>query len=143
VLIEQAGRVLLVRRNITPYRDHWDIPGGFVHESEHPTDAARREAREETGLEVQLTRLLGIFVDRYGEGADYTFNVYYRARVVGGTLAPADDAAEARWFAPGALPAALAFPDHERLVLAAWQASMAADPHPDPAADPTLTAHRP
>src|SRR4051794_26956379 len=91
VLVEQDGRVLLVQRAIAPYKGAWDIPGGFLHEWEHPATGARRELREETGLEVELTAFLGIFIDRYGP-ADYnTFNVYYRGRVVGGTLQAADD----------------------------------------------------
>src|SRR5262249_24113117 len=97
VLVEQDGAVLLVRRNIAPVLGDWDIPGGYLHEWEHRAAAARREVLEETGLRVELTRLLGIFIDRYGAAdAPATFNVYYRARVTGGTLAPADDASEAR-----------------------------------------------
>ncbi len=140
-LIEQDGAVLLVRRNIAPFRDHWDIPGGYLHETEHPADGARREVREETGLRVELTQLLGIFLDRYGSNDSYTFNVYYRARPVGGTLQPADDAAEACWFAAAALPTPIAFPGHIPQVLAVWQAAVAANPHPDPAADSTLAVH--
>ena len=132
VLVEQDGRVLLVRRAVDPFRGAWDIPGGFLHEDEHPAAGARREVREETGLDVALTALLGIFLDRYGDSGEFTFNVYYRGRVVGGTLRPADDAAAAAWFAPDALPAAIAFPDHERAVLAAWAAAVRADPDPPP-----------
>lgn len=132
VLVEQDGRVLLVQRAIAPYQGDWDIPGGFLDEWEHPANAARRELREETGLEVELTALLGIFIDRYGP-ADYnTLNVYYRGRVVGGTLQAADDAAALAWFAPDALPPNMAFPDHEHQVLAAWQAAVARDPAPVP-----------
>ena len=140
-LVERDGAVLLVRRNIEPLRDAWDIPGGYLHAWEHPVEATRRELREETGLEIEVTRLLGIFIDRYGSNDANTFNVYYRARPVGGTLHPADDAAEARWFGPGELPANLAFPGHIPAVLRAWQASVAAEPHPEPATDGTLAVH--
>ncbi|HMA34170.1 MAG TPA: NUDIX domain-containing protein [Chloroflexia bacterium] len=140
-LIEQDGAVLLVRRNIEPFSGYWDIPGGYLQEWEHPADGARREVQEETGLEVELTRLLGIFVDSYGSEGSNTFNVYYRARPVGGHLQPADDAAEARWFPPDSLPANIAFPGHIPDVLAAWRAALAAEPHPDPAADPALAVH--
>ncbi len=140
VLVEHAGRVLLVQRAITPYQGDWDIPGGFLHEWEHPATGALRELREETGLEVELTALLGIFIDRYGP-ADYnTFNVYYRGRVIGGTLQAADDAAALAWFAPDALPPNMAFPDHEHQVLAAWQAAHARDPTPTPTPDMAVFA---
>ncbi len=141
VLIEQAGSVLLVRRNIAPFAGAWDIPGGYLHEWEHPADGARREVREETGLDVALTRLLGIFLDRYGSGDSNTLNVYYRGRPVGGRLAPADDAAEACWFPADALPVTVAFPGHIPEVLRTWRAALAADPTPDPAADPALAVH--
>ena len=141
VLIEQDGALLLVRRNIMPFAGAWDIPGGYLHEWEHPADGARREVREETGLRVELTRLLGIFIDRYGSEDAHTFNVYYRGRPVGGTLAPADDAAEARWFPPDGLPTEIAFPGHIPEVLATWRAALAADPTPDPTADPALAVH--
>jgi 8-oxo-dGTP diphosphatase len=132
VLVEHAGQVLLVQRAIEPYKGCWDIPGGFLHEWEHPAEGAVREVQEETGLEVRLTALLGIFMDRYGS-ADYnTLNIYYRGAMVGGTLQAADDAAALAWFAPDALPADLAFPDHEGQVLAVWRAAVARDPRPAP-----------
>ncbi len=132
VLLEDAGRLLLVRRAVAPFKGDWDIPGGFVLEAEHPAAAARRETWEETGLSIELIALLGIFVDRYGD-ADYnTLNIYYRARVIGGRLRPADDAAVAEWFAPNALPANIAFPGHELHVLAVWRDAVALIPSPRP-----------
>src|SRR5215212_9438934 len=122
-LVEQDGRVLLVRRAIEPYQGAWDIPGGFLEEWEHPATGAIREVQEETGLEIALTALLGIFIDHYGPEDYNTLNVYYRARVLGGVLQAADDAAALAWFAPDALPDEIAFPAHERLALAAWVAS--------------------
>lgn len=134
VLIEQEGRLLLVKRAIDPFKGAWDVPGGFLEEWEHPADGARREAREETGLAVELTALLGIFVDRYGDAGYNTLNIYYRARPTGGRLAAADDASQVEWFAANALPEHIAFPDHEREVLAVWQAALRADPRPAPSA---------
>ena len=121
-IIERDGRVLLGRRNREPYLDWWDIPGGFLEPWEHPADGAVREVREETGLEVRPRELLGMFVDTYGEDedADYTLNVYYLVDVVGGDPQPADDLAELAWFAAGALPDRIAFPN-ARLALGLWE----------------------
>ena len=130
VFLEHDGRLLLVQRAIAPYKGDWDIPGGFLQEWEHPADGARRETHEETGLEIELTALLGIFVDRYGDADFNTLNIYYRARVLGGVLRPADDAERLEWFAPGALPANIAFPGHQHHVLALWREAIARDPHP-------------
>ncbi len=132
VLIEHEDHILLVQRAIEPYKGAWDIPGGFLNEWEHPAEAALREAREETGLDVELTELLGIFVDRYGSAPYNTLNIYYRGRLIGGSPMAADDAERVAWFVAGALPSNLAFSDHIGEVLTAWQAAFARNPYPRP-----------
>ena len=119
VLIVRNGKVLLVRRATEPYRGDWDIPGGFCEEDEHPADAAVREVREETGLEIELTGLFGLWMDEY-EG-QHTLNVYYLAHPLGTKIHVGDDADGAAWFAPDALPARIAF-ENGRKVLRAWAA---------------------
>jgi 8-oxo-dGTP diphosphatase len=106
-IVVDAGRVLLGRRAREPEQGKWDVLGGFVHEGEEPEAALRRELREETGLDVEAERFLGIWLDVYGEGegAVSTLNLVWTARVTGGDMAPADDVAELRWFAPDELPA--------------------------------------
>jgi 8-oxo-dGTP diphosphatase len=120
-LITRGREVLLVRRAIEPFKDHWDIVGGYLEAWEHPEVGARREAREETGLDVALEHLLPMRLDRYGDEA-WTLNMYYIARVVGGAEQPGDDAIEARWFDADDLPTALAFPNHLPAVLKDWHA---------------------
>lgn len=138
-LVERDGVLLLVKRAVAPFEGDWDIPGGFLQEWEHPAEGARREVREETGLEIEVTSLLGILIDRYGD-ADYnTLNIYYRARVVGGVERPADDAATLGWFTANALPANVAFPDHELRVLELWREAVSADPKTGP--DPASVVH--
>jgi ADP-ribose pyrophosphatase YjhB (NUDIX family) len=123
-LCVDSGRVLLARRAYEPFKGFWDIPGGFLEEGEDPRDGLRRELREETGLEVEPERFLGIWMDRYGgdSTAQATLNLYWTARVVGGSPAPADDVSELRWFDRAELPTAdeLAF-ENVPLALAAWR----------------------
>lgn len=119
-LIEDGGRLLLMRRLLSPFRGCWDIPGGHCEAGEHPADAAVREALEETGWRVEATELFGIWMD--SEGGGDAMVVYYRARPVEQVGDPqADETAEMGWFPAGALPEDLAFPAHARHVLAAWE----------------------
>ena len=109
VLVEdEQGRILLVRRAVNPERGKWHIPSGFVDAGEHPEEAARREVREETGLEVHIDELCGVYTyddDLRGAG----IWLCYRGRIVGGTLQPADDVSEVGFFAPAELPQEIAF----------------------------------
>lgn len=112
LVVDAAGRVLLGRRAIDPARGRWDIPGGFCQPDETPEECARRELREETGCEIELTGFLGHLIDVYGEGGDHTLNAVFTARIAAGQPVAADDVAELRWFAPDELP------DRERLAFA-------------------------
>jgi ADP-ribose pyrophosphatase YjhB (NUDIX family) len=104
--VDEAGRILLTRRAWEPYAGMWDLPGGFLHEDEHPLDGLRRELLEETGLEVEPTDWFGAFVVPYGDepGARWVLNLVWRARVVGGEAVAADDVSELRWFERDEVP---------------------------------------
>lgn len=125
-LIIRHGKVLLVRRAIEPFRGHWDIPGGFCEIDEHPIETAIREVREETGLEIELTGLLGIWLDDY-EGS-VTLNVYYLARPLTRRLHINSEADAAAWFAPNALPQHIAFTNGIQ-ALRAWATNDATPLH--------------
>jgi len=114
-ILEREGRVLLARRGREPRRGCWDLPGGFLHETEGAADGLRREFREETGLEVEPVRLLRVDIEPYGER--HVFSVTWLVRGEGEPAA-ADDVDELRWFAPDELPE-MAFPG-QNLVLADW-----------------------
>ena len=105
VLIENdKGEILLTRRAIEPLKGYWDTAGGFCEEDEHPEDAARREIKEELGVDIELTGLIGIFMDRYGDSGDWTINLHYSGRIKGGDIKPADDIDGYEWFPIERLP---------------------------------------
>ncbi len=116
-LVTRNGKVLLVRRSIEPFLGYWDIPGGFCEADEHPTATAIREIREETGLEIELTGLLGLWLDEYAGLC--TLNIYYLARPLSQRLHTDSEADGAAWFAPSALPQRIAFANG-RAALQAW-----------------------
>ena len=131
-LVVHEGRLLLLRRSIEPWRGAWCAPGGFCDEGEDVAAAAIREAREEAGLEIELTGYLGQWVDEYVAGTDegddpaYCCVAYFHARVVGHPAPRADgvEMAELGWFAPDDLPRPLApSPGHGEEIYAAWAAS--------------------
>lgn len=119
-LVIQDERVLLVQRAVEPAKGCWDIPGGFLHADEHPIDGMRREINEETGLDIRVLGLLGVYMDRYlFEGEEsVTLNHYYIVEPIGGELKAADDVNDYRWFDLDHLPAdsMIAF-EHEVQVL--------------------------
>jgi len=102
-----AGRVLLLRR---PDNNLWTIPTGAVKRGETVPEAAVRECREETGLQVEITGLVGVFstpdhVIAYLKGdtvkeVRQPINVCLHARPVGGELTRTAEAAEVAWIAP-------------------------------------------
>ncbi len=116
-ILERDGRVLLARRGREPRRGFWDLPGGFLHETESAAEGLRREFREETGLEIEPLHLLRIDIEPYGDR--YVFSVTWLVRGDGEPVA-ADDVDELRWFGPDELPE-LAFPGQD-LVLGDWVA---------------------
>lgn len=101
IVLFEGERVLLVQRRHPPHTDCWTIPGGKVRFGETLADAAQREMREETGLDVKTLRPLHIaeLIDAPNANASYHYIVIdIAARLIGGTLQAADDVADARWF---------------------------------------------
>jgi ADP-ribose pyrophosphatase YjhB (NUDIX family) len=120
-LVERDGRVLLGRRRHDPAAGRWDVPGGFVNEHEHPLAALDRELLEETGLAIEPTEFLGIWMQPY-DGRN-VLSLTWLARPTGGEERAGDDLVELRWFAPGELPAPeeLAFETYVE-ILSLWRA---------------------
>lgn len=113
---DSRGRLLLVRRGGPPFRGKWALPGGFCDVGETTEEACAREVEEETGVEVRIGRLLGVYSDPKRDPRGHTVSVLYEARPVRGAARGGDDAAEARWFTPReANSLALAF-DHGKIV---------------------------
>jgi 8-oxo-dGTP diphosphatase len=111
-IIEVAGGVVLVRRRNPP--PGWALPGGFVEYGETVETAATREAREETGLAVDLVELFHVYSDPNRDPRRHTISTVFIGRAEGSPVA-GDDAADARVFAQDALPMELAF-DHAQIL---------------------------
>lgn len=118
-IVEEQLSTLLIRRKHDPYQGRWAFPGGFVDEYERPELAARRELREETGVDVDTLRLFGAFGQRGRDPRGWTVTVSYYAIVDAPSLSVAagDDAASVAW-KPIDRTGSLAFDHREMLQLA-------------------------
>ena len=99
-LIEHEGRLVLIRRLAPPLAGYWAPPAGYVECGESVEEAVRREAKEETGLDIALDGLFEV----YSRADVNVLIIAYRAHAVGGALRPGDDALEAGLYAPGEWP---------------------------------------
>jgi len=112
VVIEIGDRIVLIRRRNPPHG--WALPGGFIDAGERVGDAARREAREETALEVELTDVLGVYSDPTRDPRGPTISTVFIGRATGVPQA-GDDAAGVALFGADDLPTPLAF-DHAQIL---------------------------
>ncbi|MGD8591877.1 MAG: NUDIX hydrolase, partial [Gammaproteobacteria bacterium] len=112
-LIDRTDRpIVLIERKNPPYG--WAIPGGFVDIGETLEQAAIREAKEETCLDVTLTCLLGNYSNPSRDARHHTVSAVYIAQAQGDPKA-ADDAAHLQLYTPHNLPESLAF-DHNKIL---------------------------
>ena len=118
-LVEENGRILLMRRGNTPERGRWTFPAGYVDYGETPVRTAIRECAEEVGLCVRSLGLLGLYADvRHPHAAV----AVYLASVMAGRPQVSREAEEVRYFGSSEIPwQTLAFPS-TRAALADWLA---------------------
>jgi ADP-ribose pyrophosphatase YjhB (NUDIX family) len=109
VIISQGEKILLARRASEPAKGMWDLVGGFVDVEESVEDAVIRETKEETGLDVTVTKYLGSIPDVYGETNIATLNFCYWVQVKKGSPKTASDVSELKWFLKNEIPENMAF----------------------------------
>jgi 8-oxo-dGTP diphosphatase len=119
VVFDERGFVLLIRRKHDPFKGSYALPGGFVDVGERVEDGCRRELREETGLQVEGLRLVGVYSDPDRDPRGHTCSVAYLARVARAEPVAGDDAAAAEWVADWRAEQ-LAF-DHAQIIADAEQ----------------------
>lgn len=136
-LVEKEGRVVLVRRGMGPKAGYWSLPAGYVEADEMAEDAAVREMEEETGLEIEIDDLLGVY--SFGREPQTGVLILYSAHPIGGELRAGDDAQEVQTFDPTDMPPddQIAFHTHLQ-ALRDWRRARAIvcrpatpDDHPD------------
>ena len=100
VLVESDDRIALLKRDISPQKGKWVVPGGYVDRGEKVTEAAIRETDEECGLKIGIKHLFGV----YSYTGQVEVMIFYVAEVLEGDLIIGDETREARWFGPAEIP---------------------------------------
>lgn len=114
VIVESESKVLLIRRALTPLRGYWCLPGGYVRYAEAPEAAASREVKEETGLDVLPSRLIGVYqIDNDPRGVN--LDIIFTGTLVGGSLAVNEESSEACYFSYEDLPSLIAYKHRQAL----------------------------
>ncbi len=108
VVTNDDAEILLIRRSDN---DNWALPGGAIDLGESVVQAGVRETREETGIECEITGLVGIYTDPrhvilYTSNGEtrQEFSIVMTARVIGGQPTPSSESLEVRWISPADVP---------------------------------------
>jgi 8-oxo-dGTP diphosphatase len=115
-VITDGLRVLLVKRGEEPFKGEWALPGGFIEYGEMAEEAVVREVKEETGLDVKASKLIGAYSDPKRDPRGHTVTIAYicEPKAAGKKPLAGGDAAEAWWWPLDGLPK-LAF-DHAGII---------------------------
>jgi 8-oxo-dGTP diphosphatase len=121
VAVNAHGEIVLVLRGENPGKGMWGLPAGFMEVNETVEQAARRECLEETGLEVEIDNLLGVWSYYHDVKQSSGVVVLYAARIINGTAQAGSDSVDVKFFLPEKIPqSALAFHTHLEAI-ARWQ----------------------
>jgi ADP-ribose pyrophosphatase YjhB (NUDIX family) len=113
VFLEKEGKILLVRQDYG--KRYWSLPGGVMEPGESIEQAAVREVKEETGLDIRVVRVVGL----YSKPTEYAIAVTLEGEILGGWLQPANEISECGFFPADQLPTPIR--DHLRERIADFQ----------------------
>jgi 8-oxo-dGTP diphosphatase len=116
VVTDENGKIILIRRKNTPFQGSWALPGGFVEYGETVEKAILREVKEETGILIEISELVGVYSDPGRDPRGHTISVCFFTYKKDGELKADTDAQEVSSFTvDDALKMDLAFDHHEIL----------------------------
>jgi len=115
IMKRKDNSVILIRRKKEPFKEHWALPGGFLEYGETAEHAAIREMKEETGLDIEIIKLVGVYSDPSRDPRGHVISIAFLAKEVGGDLTASDDAKAVKVFKITEIPKNLAF-DHAKII---------------------------
>jgi len=113
-IIPYEGRIVLIKRKNEPFKDFYALPGGIVEYGETVEEALKREVKEETGLDVEVKRLVGVYSSPERDPRGHFVSICFLAIPKGGELRAMSDAREIALFELDKIPR-LAF-DHNKMI---------------------------
>jgi len=114
-IVIEDDKVAMIKRTSKAFQGYWAIPGGVLEYGERIEDCAVREVLEETGLEVKIKKLFGIYDDPNKDPRGHTVTIVFLCEKIGGELTINEEASEVKWFEKGNLPEKIAFNHREVL----------------------------
>lgn len=103
IILQRDSKILMVRRKKDPFKGQLALPGGFINEGETAEEAARREAIEETSLEVEPIEILGVYSDPKRDPRKHIMSIVFVGIIVGGSDKAGDDAESIEWVELGTI----------------------------------------
>jgi 8-oxo-dGTP diphosphatase len=97
VILQKDSHILLIRRKKDPFKDHLALPGGFINIGELVEDAMRREAKEETSLEIEPIDILGVYSDPQRDPRKHILSIVFVGSILQGEAKSGDDSIAIEW----------------------------------------------
>lgn len=114
-IIVKNGKILLVKRAVSPFLGLWNLPGGHVEYGETVEKAIKREIKEEIGNSVKIKRLLGVYSDSKRDPRYCTVSLAYVLEAPKGKIVLDLEASEFKYFSLNKLPSKIGF-DHRKII---------------------------
>jgi ADP-ribose pyrophosphatase YjhB (NUDIX family) len=119
-IIQRDSRILLVKRKNDPFKGYLVLPGGFVNEGERVEDAAKREVKEETSLNIELLDILGVYSDPARDPRGHMMSTVFIAKISSHNdkvdAVAQDDAAAIEWISLEVIDTRNVGFDHKRII---------------------------
>jgi len=114
VILTKDDKILLLQRSKEPLKDYWVLPGGYIDYEEDPESAVIRETKEETGQEVTVDRLVGVYqIDNDPSGNN--IDIIYCGKIAGDKVLLNDESSQYKFFIPDDLPEKIAYKHREAI----------------------------
>ncbi len=116
IIVENSGKVLLIKRNEEPFIGKLALPGGHVEYNERVEDAAIREMKEETGFLVKPIHILGVYSARDRDPRIHTITICFISSILGGKFKPNEEVKEVKWVNLNQISRSKMAFDHKKII---------------------------